>query len=165
MAMPRALRSSIDSLSASGMRRCAARKPSAALSPASLRMRSANTGPYSTQWPSASRMGCLRLARTSEGLRWELMPASMSRITKEATVILPAEARNQPRSGAVDAFSCPCRQFRSKRCGSPNPAYPAPKDDGSAQPSAHLKGRHGALPNQPRRRSARSWTWRFGFRR
>src|SRR6516162_9148774 len=55
--MPRRRRSSIDSESASGMRRMCLRSPSAALSPAALRTFSAKTGPYSIQWPSPSITG------------------------------------------------------------------------------------------------------------
>ena len=51
----------------------AARKPSAALSPPALRIFSLNTGPYSSQWPSPSTIGCLSREWTCDGLRWLLM--------------------------------------------------------------------------------------------
>ena len=46
------------------------RNPSAAMSPPTLRICSANTGSYSTQWPSPSTIGWLSLARISAGLWW-----------------------------------------------------------------------------------------------
>src|SRR5215510_14737156 len=65
--MPRRRRSAIESESASGMRRMCLSSPSAALSPAALRTFSANTGPYSIQWPSPSMTGWVSLERTFSG--------------------------------------------------------------------------------------------------
>ena len=48
-------------------RRCDLINPSAALSPAALRIFSANTGVYSIQWPSASMTGWVSSARTFSG--------------------------------------------------------------------------------------------------
>ena len=55
------------------MRRCAARNPSAALSPAALRICSAKTGVYSIQWPSPSMTGCESLAWICSGVACALM--------------------------------------------------------------------------------------------
>jgi hypothetical protein len=68
----RAARSAGVSLSGSGMRRCACRKPSAPRLPAASRILSANTGAYSTQCASPSTTGCLRclrFVRISTGVR------------------------------------------------------------------------------------------------
>src|SRR5690348_5734680 len=49
------------------MRRCDLMNPSAALSPAALRIFSAKTGVYSIQWPSASMTGWVSPERTFSG--------------------------------------------------------------------------------------------------
>src|SRR6266850_5905725 len=73
--MRRRLRSATDMLSASRVVFMAARNPSAARSPPTLRIRSAKTGSNSTQWPSPSITGWSRLERIWAGERWpfELM--------------------------------------------------------------------------------------------
>src|SRR5271163_2584308 len=75
MAMPRRRRSATESDSASGMRRMCLSNPSAAWAPAALRICSANTGPYSIQWPSPSMIGWLSRDRTFSGWYslWALM--------------------------------------------------------------------------------------------
>src|SRR5439155_2265586 len=65
--MPRRRRSATDNESTSGMRRMCRSSPSAALSPAALRTFSANTGPYSIQWPSPSMTGWVSPERTFSG--------------------------------------------------------------------------------------------------
>src|SRR5436190_5139889 len=87
-AMRRRLRSAIDMLSASRVVFIAARKPSAARSPPTLRMRSAKTGSNSTQWPSPSITGWARLERIWAGDRWPLelmcLPPRVGRLWAEA---------------------------------------------------------------------------------
>src|SRR5215472_542319 len=67
MAMPRRRRSAIESDNASGIRRMCLSNPSAALSPAAFLTCSANTGPYSIQWPSPSMTGWVSWERTFSG--------------------------------------------------------------------------------------------------
>src|SRR5260370_40511523 len=65
--MPRRRRSAMERESASGMRRMCLSNPSAALSPAAFLTCSANTGPYSIQWPSPSMTGWVSPERTFSG--------------------------------------------------------------------------------------------------
>src|SRR5690242_5174365 len=73
MPRPRCARSAGVSLSELGTRRCDSRNPSAPRLPTALRIRSANTGVYSTQCPSPSMTGCLRCLRISSGVRCALI--------------------------------------------------------------------------------------------
>src|SRR5262249_58148708 len=95
----RAARSPGVSLSESGMRRCACRNPSAPKLPTALRILSANTGVYSTQWPSASTTGCLRFLRISSGLRcaliWLLQKKAALTVPDAASEPMPREFPSQ----------------------------------------------------------------------
>src|SRR5262245_51764650 len=100
IATPRSARCAGVMLSASGPRRCDCKKPLAPRSPVTFRILSAKTGPYSTQCPSPSMTGCVRLLRISSGvwcaLMW-LLPTAEDAISRKR--ILAA----QPKSKGGDA--------------------------------------------------------------
>src|SRR6185436_1218198 len=86
IATPRSVRCAGVMLSESGMRRCDCKNPLAPRSPVTLRICSAKTGVYSTQCPSPSTTGCVRLLRISWGvwcaLIW-LLPEGRDGISSE----------------------------------------------------------------------------------